>query len=249
MNRSHSLIKVFFKILKLLAKISLVIAGINFIFSLFSKRYAEDVENGGYYKWRLGDIYYTQTGKGPAALLIHGLEPDNSSADIEDMKEELSKTNTVYAVDLLGFGNSDAPWITYTNYIYVLLINDFIKDVIKSETCDIVAYEGACLAALQAHKMAKDYNGKVILINPYRGKAFDFSPNAALKIKELFEIPLIGTLLYNVFCLGAGVKINALGKYVFLSRLGGYLATDIIGHEKLIDDECTVVDCAEVKSV
>lgn len=242
MNRSHSLIKTFFKILKIVAKLSLVIAAINFIFSIFSKKNKKDIENGKYYKWRLGDIYYTQTGTGPAVLLVHGMEPDSLAADLECLKQELSKTNTVYAIDLLGFGNSDAPWITYTNYIYALLINNFIRDVVQSDVCDIVAYEGSCLAALQAHKLAKDYSGKVVLLSPYKGKAFNFSANAALRLKELFEVPFLGTLLFNLFCMGAGFKINALGKYVFLSRLGGYLTTDIVGNERLIDEQCCIID-------
>ena len=112
----------------------------------------------------------------------------------------------------------------------------------QSDVCDIVAYEGSCLAALQAHKLAKDYNGKVVLLSPYKGKAFNFSANAALRLKELFEVPFLGTLLFNLFCMGAGFKINSLGKYVFLSRLGGYLTTDIVGNERLIDEQCCIID-------
>lgn len=241
MNKSHSLIKVFFKMLKALTKLALIIAGINFIFSLFSKR-TENEDDGQYYKWRLGKIFYTHSGEGKPVLLVHGLEPDNSSADFKDMKKELEKTHEVYAIDLLGFGKSDAPWITYTNYIYVLLINDFIKDVIKNEPCDIVAAEGSCLSVLQARKMNAEFGGKIVLLSPYKGKAFNYSANTALRLKEVFETPLLGTLLYNIFCIGAGFKNNAHGKYVFLSRLSGHLTTDLSRNEKLIDDKCNIID-------
>ena len=54
------------------------------------------------------------------------------------MMKKLEKTNTVYTIDLLGCGRSDKPNITYTNYLYVQLIDNFIKDVIKEKT-DVVA--------------------------------------------------------------------------------------------------------------
>ena len=37
-------------------------------------------------------------------------------------------------MDLLGCGCSDRPKITYTNFLYVQLITDFIKAVIKQPT-------------------------------------------------------------------------------------------------------------------
>ena len=93
---------------------------------------------GHYYDWKHGRIYYTKTGSGAPLLLIHDLHPASSSYEWSRMMKKLEKTNTVYTIDLLGCGRSDKPNITYTNYLYVQLIDNFIKDVIKEKT-DVVA--------------------------------------------------------------------------------------------------------------
>ena len=58
----------------------------------------------------------------------------SSSAEWKFLKKQLSKNHTVYCMDLLGCGCSDRPKITYTNFLYVQLISDFIKAVIKQPT-------------------------------------------------------------------------------------------------------------------
>ena len=45
---------------------------------------------------------------------------------------------TVYTIDLLGCGRSEKPNLTYTNFLYVQLISDFIKSEIGRRT-DVVA--------------------------------------------------------------------------------------------------------------
>ena len=65
------------------------------------------------------------------------------------MKEELSKHHTVYTLDLLGCGRSEKPKITYTNYLYVQLLNEFIRDVIKGKT-DIMTSQNAASIATMA---------------------------------------------------------------------------------------------------
>ena len=84
-------------------------------------------ENAEYYDWRFGRICYHKTGSGSPLLLIHDLNVCSSSYEWNQIVDQLSKTNTVYTIDLLGCGRSDKPYLTYTNYLYVQLITDFIK--------------------------------------------------------------------------------------------------------------------------
>jgi hypothetical protein len=91
-----------------------------------------------YYKWRYGDIYYSKTGSGDPILLIHDLTPSGSSYEWIKIIDELSESHTVYTMDLLGCGRSEKPAMTYTNYLYVQLIADFIKEVITCPT-DVIA--------------------------------------------------------------------------------------------------------------
>jgi len=97
-----------------------------------------DKSKGHYYKWRFGRVFYTKQGQGSPILLIHDLSSHSSSHEWHEISEELSKTNTVYALDLLGCGRSDKPNLTYTNYLFVQLITDFIKNVIGDKT-DVIA--------------------------------------------------------------------------------------------------------------
>ena len=79
------------------------------------------------YRWRLGNIHYTKIGEGKPLLLVHDLEPASSSYEWHEVRKKLSKDHTVYTIDLLGFGRSEKPNLTYTNYLYVQLLSDFIK--------------------------------------------------------------------------------------------------------------------------
>ena len=68
------------------------------------------------YKWRLGNIYYTRTGSGKPLLLVHDLTPASSGYEWKNLVGKLAENHTVYTIDLLGFGRSEKPNLTYTNY-------------------------------------------------------------------------------------------------------------------------------------
>jgi len=91
-------------------------------------------ENSLCYKWRLGNIYYTKCGSGKPLLLIHDLHFASSGYEWESIREQLSRSYTVYTLDLLGCGRSEKPNLTYTNYLFVQLICDFIKSEIGHRT-------------------------------------------------------------------------------------------------------------------
>ena len=88
-----------------------------------SSTYKENLSQnkGLIYKWRFGDIYYTKRGEGKPLLLIHDLILGSSDYEWKEIIDTLSSNYTVYTIDLLGFGRSDKPNITYTNYLYVQL--------------------------------------------------------------------------------------------------------------------------------
>ena len=90
-----------------------------------------NTKNREIYHWRFGDISYHVSGEGKPILLIHDLKEDSSSVEWSGILQKLSRTNTVYTIDLLGCGLSDRPFITYTSYMYTQLVNDFIRNIIK----------------------------------------------------------------------------------------------------------------------
>ena len=87
------------------------------------------ISNDKFFEWRFGNIYYTKKGTGSPVLLIHDTLPGASGYEWNKIENELASEHTVYTIDLLGCGRSDKPGITYTNFVYVQMICDFIRKV------------------------------------------------------------------------------------------------------------------------
>ena len=153
---------------------------------------------GHYYEWRFGKIFYTKKGTGKPLLLIHDLNSFSSGYEWERVEEKLSKTNTVYTIDLLGCGRSDKPNLTYTNFLYVQLINDFIKHIIDEKT-DIIATAESGSFVLFACNHDNSIIDKVMLVNPQNLTLLSKIPSKRSKaLRLLISIPIIGTLIYNI---------------------------------------------------
>ncbi len=90
-------------------------------------------EEGGF-EWRDRRVAFTKRGKGPPILLIHGIHAAAWSYEWRNNVDALAKTNTVYTIDLLGFGMSDRPAIRYSARLYISLISDFVSRVIDEPT-------------------------------------------------------------------------------------------------------------------
>ena len=84
-----------------------------------------------YYTWRSGHyVHYERRGLGDPLVLVHNLYPGASHEEYAQNVGELSRHYTVYGLDLLGFGDSDAPRMRYTAEMYIDLLHDFIRDVV-----------------------------------------------------------------------------------------------------------------------
>ncbi len=154
--------------------------------------------NGTYFNWRFGNIYYTKSGSGAPLLLIHDTTPSSSSYEWSELIDCLSKQYTVYAIDLIGCGRSDKPNFTYTNYLYVQLITEFIKEVI-GEKVNVAASNYSTSFTILACYSNPDLFNKIMLINPPSVKKLNRIPDKKSKIiKYLLDLPIIGTTLYYI---------------------------------------------------
>lgn len=161
-----------------------------------SKKMLSD-ENGTYYDWKHGKIFYSKRGTGSPLLLIHDLTPSSSSFEWCKIMKKLEKDHTVYTLDLLGCGRSDKPSLTYTSYMYVQLVTAFVKDVIQDKP-DVITTNVSSSFILMAHQMDTTLFNKIILLNPVSIDEMTRSVNTMSKIKKkVFDIPLIGTFVYN----------------------------------------------------
>ena len=131
-------------------------------------------------------------------MLIHDLNPVSSSYEWCKVIRKLEKKHTVYTLDLLGCGRSAKPYLTYTNYLYVQLVTDFIQNVIGEKT-DIIASNESISFVTLACNMNKDLANSIIAINPTSLKELHITTDKYASVKKtLLELPVIGTFLYNI---------------------------------------------------
>ena len=151
-----------------------------------------------YYNWRFGKVAYKEKGSGSPLLLVHNFDVCSSSDEWKNIEEELSKTNTVYTIDLLGCGCSDRPFLTYTNFLYAQLITDFIKHIIR-EKSDVIVSGDSSSFVLMANANDETIINRIIMINPQNLISLAKVPTKRTKlIKYLLCTPIIGTFIYNM---------------------------------------------------
>ncbi len=228
-----------------------------------------DKPNGNYYHWRFGDVYYRKVGRGAPLLLIHDLTPGSSGCEWDKIEGKLSQQYTLYIIDLLGCGKSDKPEITYTNFIYVQLLCDFVKHVIK-EKPNIIASGLSTSFVIMACNTESDLFDKNMLINPTSLVNLNKIPNKNSAMQKfMIEFPVIGTMIYhmivsrlnveNLFmekyffnpfhmdrdfmdAYYEGAHINSsTGKYLYSSLVGNYLNFNIIHGLKSVNNSIYVI--------
>jgi pimeloyl-ACP methyl ester carboxylesterase len=183
---------------------------------IFASAILKDILNSKenyHYKWRFGNIYYTKHGTGRPILLIHDLTYCSSGYEWSKLVHSLEKEYTVYVMDLLGCGRSDKPRITYTNYLYVQLLSDFIINVIGERT-DIIASGYSSSFAVMACKNNDQLFGKLMLINPPLISSLNKAPDKKTKFyKFILELPVFGTLIYNMIASKENVELLFTEEY------------------------------------
>lgn len=221
---------------------------------------------GNYFDWRYGKTYYKKTGSGKPVLLIHNLKSTESAYEWHKIVNELSETNTVYAIDLLGCGCSDKTNVIYTNYLYVQMITDFVKKVIGTKTDIIVSGESASIVFM-ACKNDDSIISKIISVSPESLTKINRMPTLRTKtIKKIIETPIIGTLIYNI-CVSrtritnyllksfydpskidsreviARSEASHLGnaKHLYSSQKGRYINTNILNNLSTIDNSILMI--------
>lgn len=153
-------------------------------------------EEGGF-DWRGRRISFTRRGEGPSVLLIHGIHSAAWSYEWHDNVDHLALTNTVYTLDLLGFGRSDRPAIRYSARLYISLISDFVDQVI-GDPCVLVAtsLSGAYAVVLGARDPQRF--PAVALVAPAGLVRLNRAASIAGEAGQLaVDAPIVGTAMFN----------------------------------------------------
>ena len=230
-----------------------------------------------YYKWRFGKIKYDKKGKGSTLLFIHDLTVGSSSYEYHRLVNNLTNSHEVFTLDLLGYGLSDKPSITYTNNLFEQLITDFIKNVIEKKT-SVVATGSAVPFVIMACRNNPEFFDKLIFINPQSLYSQNQIPSNQTKfLKLLFETPIIGTFIYNILntkhsfektfaneyfydrskikekyilnYMEAAQSSGYFAKYSFASYVGRFMNTNIIHSLKKINNSILMIGGANKKDI
>ena len=135
-------------------------------------------------------LYYTEEGKGPPLLLIHGFGA--STFTWRFVAPELAKSHRVIAVDLKGFGQSDKPFDgRYSVYDQAELLAQLIEDKdLRDLTLVGHSFGGgvALLLALEANQRLDGRITRLVLLD-----SIAFPQNIPVFFR-LLDVPLVSQI-------------------------------------------------------
>lgn len=188
-------------------------------------------QNGHYLDWKHGSIFYRKQegGSGRPVLLLHDLYPDQSEESLQKIAVQLAEKRTVYSMDLLGCGHSEKPALTYTNFLYVMQVTELIEKVIQ-QPVHLVAKGRSAAIAIAATRYKPEYISQITLLDPADIRKNKKTPDPLSKLKKrLIELPILGTLVYNIAFFNS--KEAHLGgttaRFLYASIVGRYTEYDV----------------------
>lgn len=231
------------------------------------------------YHWKDIDVTYTilSENNNTPLLLIHNLNPSSSKEEWCEIEKKISKKYKIYEIDLPGCGISDKPNETYVNYMFVQLLQDFIKKVIGKKT-NVCASAFSSSFTIMAARMTPELFDKIIILNPTSVKKL-VSPVTKKNeyIKKFYNLPIIGTFAYNCRMTKLSISddyryiyfyndqivnqrmieiayynahyLHARGRYLYGSILGNYTNINIIHSLPLIKNEIYLIGSGQYKNI
>ena len=141
--------------------------------------------------------------------------PGGSGYEWTRIEDEIALEHTVYNLDLPGCGRSEKPGMTYTNFVYVQAICDFIKNVIGEKTDIIVNGYSASFVVMACHNEKTLFN-KIMMVNPVSLTSLKQMPGRKEKLlRKCLEIPVFGTLVYHMVVSRSAVNDDFIENYAF----------------------------------
>lgn len=117
------------------------------------------------YPSRFGDVAYAVKGQGSPLLLLHAPRIGASMAEWSAVIDALATRHTVYALDYLGWGNSDRTRGICSANEMVEEVQFFIEDII-GEPCTVFASGQSAAIAVNAAAQTPELFQKLVLICP-----------------------------------------------------------------------------------
>ncbi|HEX4952872.1 MAG TPA: alpha/beta hydrolase [Thermoanaerobaculia bacterium] len=150
------------------------------------------------YAWTEGEVAFQRIGSGPPLVLLHSFGPGHDGEEWREVAELLAERYRIYVPDLLGWGRSDKPRLTYDGELYIQLIDDFLHDVVGGRAT-IVA---AGLPAAYAVQIAVDSPERVHalgLVVPQGIEVHGDEPDLKdALVHRMLKVPVLGTSALNL---------------------------------------------------
>lgn len=168
------------------------------------------------YAWTHGEIHFQRLGDGDPIVLLHSFGPGHDSEEWRAVAEYLAQKFKVIIPDLLGWGRSDKPRITYDGELYIGQVFDFLEDVVR-EPCTLVAAGLPAAYAIQAAADHPELVKALALVGPYGIDLHGEDPDIKdALVHRLLQVPIIGTSALNLYTSRTAIQ-QYLNREVFAS--------------------------------
>ncbi len=170
-----------------------------------------------------GEVVFQRLGRGPALVLLHSFGPGHNADEWQQAGEILAERFRVYAPDLLGWGRSEKPRVSYDGELYIQLLYDFLHDVVGGKAVILAAGLPAAYAvqvAVDSPELVRALGLVVPLGIEVHGDEPDLKD--AL-VHRLLKLPVVGT--------------SALNLYTSRSGIGHHLRHEVYSAPERVDEE------------
>ena len=162
------------------------------------------------YAWRHGEVTYKVKGRGAPVVLIHGIYAGASSFEYRRVFDLLARDFRVYAVDLLGFGQSQRPSLVYTPTLYETLVLDFLTQVVGAadHPAFVVASSLSAAFTIRAAAERPSHFSRLVLIEPtgIESRTGPVAPPVQRALLAILRSPIIGQAIYQLLTSRAGLR-------------------------------------------
>jgi pimeloyl-ACP methyl ester carboxylesterase len=137
-------------------------------------------------------IVYYDVGTGPTLVLVHGFA-SQAAVDWGQVILPLSKHHRVIALDQIGFGQSDKPYIDYSIQTFVDFLGEFLRTLhVEHYTLAGESLGGWVAAAYTIQALAPENSGKYSMPRPDKLILEDAAGHKAIHVDG--PVPLLSSL-------------------------------------------------------
>jgi pimeloyl-ACP methyl ester carboxylesterase len=145
-------------------------------------------------------VTYEILGQGAPVLMLPAFSTVSTRSEMAGIARSLASQFQVVALDWLGFGQSDRPFLDYQPSLYRQLLQDFVRSTFNAPMI-VVAAGHASGYALQLAKECPETISKLILVAPtWRAplRAMGVPEPIATTVRQLVRSPILGQILYQL---------------------------------------------------